>query len=209
MVWCVVWQVSLEVGEDHARLRRYGLLLDVFEARTEAGPAASTGSSAIGSPCSKTAALCDNFGLFNSSGPVSSLPFDLVAGRSRAFLVGVGRVWDLAKTSVRHWGLGCGSSLLISLGEGSPLPEFVKPPPRPPGIHAVQVASASQQIRGYRTERRRLQQLRYLYRFFGSYRAERASSRAGLAPAEDQRLYTAHMKHALGILGIRAYRVVT
>jgi hypothetical protein len=39
---------------------------------------------------------------------------------------------------------------------------------------------------------RRLQQLRYLHRSFGCYRAERTSSRAGLSPAVDQRLFTAH-----------------
>jgi hypothetical protein len=39
---------------------------------------------------------------------------------------------------------------------------------------------------------RRLQRLRYLYRCFDCYRAERTSSRAGLSPAVDQRLFTAH-----------------
>jgi len=39
---------------------------------------------------------------------------------------------------------------------------------------------------------RRLQQLRYLHRCFDCYREERTSSRAGLAPAVDQRLFTAH-----------------
>jgi len=40
---------------------------------------------------------------------------------------------------------------------------------------------------------RRLQQLRYLHRCFGCYRAERTSSRTGFSPAEDHRLSTAHM----------------
>jgi hypothetical protein len=39
---------------------------------------------------------------------------------------------------------------------------------------------------------RRLQRLHYLHRCFGCYRAERTSSRAGLAPAVDQRLFEAH-----------------
>src|ERR1017187_4699585 len=41
MVWCGVWEGALKVGENHERLRLDGLLLDVFEARTEAGPAAA------------------------------------------------------------------------------------------------------------------------------------------------------------------------
>ncbi len=40
---------------------------------------------------------------------------------------------------------------------------------------------------------RRLQQLRYLHCCFDCYRVERTSSRAGLAPAEVQRLFTAHV----------------
>src|ERR1019366_8342369 len=39
---------------------------------------------------------------------------------------------------------------------------------------------------------RRLRQLRYLHRRFDCYRVERTSSRAGVAPAEVQRLFTAH-----------------
>src|SRR5208283_5042493 len=39
---------------------------------------------------------------------------------------------------------------------------------------------------------RRLQQLRCLRRCFDCYRVERTSSRAGLSPAVDQRLFTAH-----------------
>jgi len=41
---------------------------------------------------------------------------------------------------------------------------------------------------------RRLQRLRYLHRCFDCYRAERTSSRAGLPPAVDQRLFTAHCR---------------
>src|SRR6516165_1084928 len=39
---------------------------------------------------------------------------------------------------------------------------------------------------------RRLQQLRCLHYCFDCYRVERTSSRAGLSPAEVQRLFTAH-----------------
>ena len=39
---------------------------------------------------------------------------------------------------------------------------------------------------------RRLQQLRYLHCCFDCYRVERTSSRAGVPPAEVQRLFTAH-----------------
>src|SRR5271167_745498 len=39
---------------------------------------------------------------------------------------------------------------------------------------------------------RRLQRLRYLYPCFDCYRAERTSSREGLPPSVDQRLFTAH-----------------
>jgi hypothetical protein len=39
---------------------------------------------------------------------------------------------------------------------------------------------------------RRLQRLRYLCRCFDCYRVERTSSRAGLSPAVDRRLFTAH-----------------
>src|ERR1700719_1084610 len=41
---------------------------------------------------------------------------------------------------------------------------------------------------------RRLQRLRYLYHCFGCYRAERTSSREGLPPSVDQRLFTAHLR---------------
>jgi hypothetical protein len=41
---------------------------------------------------------------------------------------------------------------------------------------------------------RRLQRLRYLHRCSYCYRAERTSSRAGLPPAVDQRLSTAHFR---------------
>ena len=41
MVRCGVWKRALKVGEDHERLRLDALLFDVFEARTEAGPAAA------------------------------------------------------------------------------------------------------------------------------------------------------------------------
>ena len=53
------------------------------------------------------------------------------------------------------------------------------------GLHARRVAIAT-------LLHRRLQRLRYLHRCFDCYRAERTSSRAGLAPAVDQRLFTAH-----------------
>src|SRR6266851_404750 len=42
---------------------------------------------------------------------------------------------------------------------------------------------------------RRLQRLRYLHHCFDCYRAERTSSRAGLPPAVDQRLFTAHCRY--------------
>ncbi len=45
---------------------------------------------------------------------------------------------------------------------------------------------------------RRLQRLRYLYRCFDCYRVERTSSRAGLAPAGVQRLFTAHFHARYG-----------
>ena len=41
---------------------------------------------------------------------------------------------------------------------------------------------------------RKLRQLRCLRRRFDCYRVERTSSRAGVAPAEAQRLFTAHVK---------------
>ena len=41
---------------------------------------------------------------------------------------------------------------------------------------------------------RGLQRLRYLHRCLDCYRAERSSSRAGVTPAEEQRLFTAHAK---------------
>jgi hypothetical protein len=41
MVRRSVWEAALKVGEDHERLRLDALLFDVFEARTEAGPAAA------------------------------------------------------------------------------------------------------------------------------------------------------------------------
>ena len=44
---------------------------------------------------------------------------------------------------------------------------------------------------------RRLQQLRYLHCCSNCYRVERSSSRAGVSPAEDQRLFTAHAKAEL------------
>src|SRR5664279_1058676 len=44
---------------------------------------------------------------------------------------------------------------------------------------------------------RRLQQLCYLRHCSDCYRAERTSSRAGLSPAEDQRLFTAHNRVVL------------
>ena len=46
---------------------------------------------------------------------------------------------------------------------------------------------------------RRLQRLRYLHRCFDCYRAERTSSRAGLPPAVDQRLCTAHSRFEASI----------
>jgi hypothetical protein len=41
MARCSVWEGALKVGEDHECLRLDGLLLDVFEARAEVGPAAA------------------------------------------------------------------------------------------------------------------------------------------------------------------------
>jgi hypothetical protein len=41
MVRFGVWEAALKVGEDHKRLRLDALLLNVFKARTEAGPAAA------------------------------------------------------------------------------------------------------------------------------------------------------------------------
>ena len=41
MVRCGVRKAALKVGEDHERLRLDALLFDVFEARTEIGPAAA------------------------------------------------------------------------------------------------------------------------------------------------------------------------
>ena len=51
---------------------------------------------------------------------------------------------------------------------------------------------------------RRLQQLHYFRRCFGCYRAERTSSRAGLAPAVDQRLFTAHSNQWLTRVTVRS-----
>src|SRR5271166_3176153 len=51
-----------------------------------------------------------------STAPVQLMLLDLVAGRRRAFLVGVGRINDLAKSTVCHRNLGRGSSFLVSLG---------------------------------------------------------------------------------------------
>src|SRR5580765_7414271 len=52
------------------------------------------------------------------------------------------------------------------------------------GLHARGVA--------WRPFHRKLRQLRYLRRRFDCYRMERTSSRAGVTPAEVQRLFTAH-----------------
>jgi len=57
VVWCSIGEGALKVGEDHERLWLDRLLLDVFKAGAEAGPATAHSSSVIGSPCSKIAAL--------------------------------------------------------------------------------------------------------------------------------------------------------
>ena len=67
---------------------------------------------------------------------------------------------------------------------------------------ALVVSRPAQRLLGLRPARspsrhrdplhRRLQRLRCLRRCFDCYRVERTSSRAGLSPAVDQRLFTAH-----------------
>jgi len=47
---------------------------------------------------------------------------------------------------------------------------------------------------------RRLQRLCCLHRRSDCFRAERISSRAGLSPAVDQRVFTAHMRLVLGLM---------
>lgn len=49
---------------------------------------------------------------------------------------------------------------------------------------------------------RRLQRLCHLRRCFDCYRVERTSSRAGLSPAVDQRLFTAHVTRQLETISI-------
>src|SRR5208282_4657650 len=53
----------------------------------------------------------------NSSSPTHLLLLDLVTGCRRAFLVGIGRIDNLAKTAVGRRNLGCWSPV-FSLGRG-------------------------------------------------------------------------------------------
>jgi hypothetical protein len=86
---------------------------------------------------------------------------------------------------------------LCSIGVGLPRPKGGSAP-------ALPVSRLAQRLLALRPAclpsrpcdplHRRLQRLRYLHHCFDCYRAERTSSRAGLPPAVDQRLCTAHFR---------------
>ena len=88
-------------------------------------------------------------------------------------------------------------SLMLSIGGGLPRAKGGSAPALPvsrPAWRSLALRPACSPSRHCDPLHRRLQRLRYLHRCFDCYRAERTSSRAGLPPAVDQRLFTAHFR---------------
>ena len=88
-------------------------------------------------------------------------------------------------------------SLMLSIGGGLPRAKGGSAPALPvsrPAWRSLALRPACSPSRHCDPLHRRLQRLRYLHRCFDCYRAERTSSRAGLPPAVDQRLFTAHLR---------------
>src|ERR1700741_4256918 len=84
-----------------------------------------------------------------------------------------------------------------SIGVGLPRPKGGSAPASPvsrPAQRSLVLRPACSPSRLCDPLHRRLQRLRCLHRCFDCYRAERTSSRAGLAPTVDQRLSTAHFR---------------
>src|SRR5208282_319188 len=91
-------------------------------------------------------------------------------------------------------------SLMLSIGGGLPRAKGGSAPALPvsrPAWRSLALRPACSPSRHCDPLHRRLQRLRYLHRCFDCYRAERTSSRAGLPPAVDQRLFTAHSRARL------------